>query len=109
MVICRFSKYAHFIPLAHPFSGRDIAKSFLDFAVKLHGVPLFIVSNRDKIFTSLFSKDLFKLLDITLCYSAAYHPESDGQSERLNQCLEGYLRSMTFYCTLKMVQMAFLG
>lgn len=69
LVICRFSKYAHFILLTHPFSARDVATFFLDFVAKLNGVPLSIVSNRDKVFISLFWKELFKLLSTKLCYS----------------------------------------
>lgn len=73
VVVCRFSKYAHFIPLSHPFSATQVAKIFLDSVLKLHGIPRSIVSNRDKIFTSLFWKELFKLLGTSQCYSSAYH------------------------------------
>lgn len=60
--------------------------------MKLHGLPKTIVSNKDPIFTSSFWQELFKLQGITLAYSSTYHPQSDGQSEALNKCLEGYLR-----------------
>lgn len=101
MVIYRFSKYAHFLPLAHPFFAINVSKVFVDSVVKLHGIPLSIDPDRDKIFTSLFWKELFKLLGTSLCYSLAYHPQSDGQAERLNQCLEGYLKSMAFATPFK--------
>ncbi len=54
VVVCRFTKYGHFLPLAHPFSASSIAKLFLDNIYKLHGAPISIVSDRDKLFTSLF-------------------------------------------------------
>jgi hypothetical protein len=53
-VVDRFSKYAHFIPLAHPYSAASVAKVFFDEVVRLHGIPTTIVSDRDPIFTSHF-------------------------------------------------------
>jgi hypothetical protein len=93
VVIDRFSKYAHFAPLKHPFIAPAMAKLVLDTVVHLHGMPRSIVSERDKIFVSSFWKELFKLLDTTLVISTAYHPQKDGQIERVNQCLEMFLRS----------------
>ena len=55
-----------------------------------------IISDRDRIFTSTMWKEIFKALKVELRFSFAYHPQSDGQTERVNQCLESYLRCMTF-------------
>jgi hypothetical protein len=92
VVIDRFTKYGHFFPVRHPYTAASIAQIFLDNVVKLHGVPQSIVCDRDKVFTSSFWTELFKLLKIDLKLSTTYHPQMDGQTERVNQCLEMYLR-----------------
>lgn len=84
VVVDKFSKFAHFIPLLHPFTAATVAKTFLDNIYKLHGMPSHIISDRDRIFTSTFWRELFKLANTTLCMSSAYHPKSDGQTERVN-------------------------
>ena len=88
----RLTKYAHFLPVKHPYTAATIAQLFMDHVVKLHGLPASIVSDRDTIFVSHFWRKLFKLYKVNLQLSTAYHPQMDGQSERVNQCLEMYLR-----------------
>lgn len=92
VVVDRLSKYGHFIPLPANFSSQTVAEAFLQQIIRLHGIPRTIVSDRDKSFTSGFWRHLMKLQGTTLCLSSAYHPQSDGQSEILNKCLEMYLR-----------------
>lgn len=74
VVIDRFSKYAHFVALSHPYTAISVAKIFLDHVVKLHGLPQSIVTDRDPVFTSIFWTELFKLLGVDLNFSSAYHP-----------------------------------
>ncbi|GJT31444.1 putative mitochondrial protein [Tanacetum coccineum] len=62
MVVDRLSKYAHFISMAHPYIANQVAQAFMDNVYKLHGLPNTIVSDRDKVFTSLFWKSLFQML-----------------------------------------------
>jgi len=92
VVVDRLTKFAHFIPMKHPYSAATVAQLFMDNIVKMHGLPNIIVSDRDRIFVSAFWKHLFKLYRVNLTLSTAYHPQMYGHTERINQCLEMYLR-----------------
>jgi hypothetical protein len=91
VVVDRLTKYAHFFSLSHPFKASTIATTFMETIQKLHGVPKIIVSDRDPIFTGNFWTELFSCLGTQLAHNSSYHPQSDGKTEIVNKCLEGYL------------------
>jgi hypothetical protein len=92
VVVDKLSKYAHFIPLRHPYTASKVAEAFVDNIYKLHGMPKSLVSDRDPVFTSQFWKSVFQATGTQLRLSTANHPETDGQTERVNQSIECYLR-----------------
>lgn len=92
VVVDRSSKFAHFIPLTKEYNAELVAQLFHDSIFKLHGLSKSVASDGDKIFTSTFWSELFKLQGIHLSMSNAWHPQSDGQPEVINLCLESYLR-----------------
>jgi hypothetical protein len=91
IVIDKLSKFGHFVPLSHQYTAHSFAQLFLSHIYRLHGFPAVIVSDRDPIFTSAFWRQLFQLVSTELRLSFSYHPQSDGETERLNQCLETFL------------------
>jgi len=94
-VVDRFSKYAHFIPIGHPYTAASVARAFFSDIVRLHGMPASIVSDRDPVFTGHVWRDLFKMVGVQLWMSTAFHPQTDGQSEAVNKTIAMYLRCIT--------------
>ena len=98
VIVDKLIKYAHFLPLAHPFTSAQVAQVYMDNVFKLHSMPEAIVYDRDKVFTSRFWQNLFKLAKIELRMSTTYHPQTNGQTERVYQCMETYLRCFIGSC-----------
>ena len=97
VVVDRFSKMAHFIPTQTTADTQTLAKLFIDNIVRLHGFPRSIISDRDSRFLSHFWTELFAIVNTTLRFSTANHPQTDGQTERTNRTLEQYLRLFARY------------
>ncbi|APA12632.1 hypothetical protein sscle_09g074020 [Sclerotinia sclerotiorum 1980 UF-70] len=97
VVTDRLIKFAHMIPFCETWTADDLAYMFMRNIVSIHGVPDEIISDRDKIFTSKFWSTLTVLLGVKRKLSTAFHPQTDGQTERLNQTMEAYLRCYINY------------
>jgi transposase InsO family protein len=93
VIVDRLTKVAHFIPVKTTYSGPQLAELYMSRIVCLHGVPKTIVSDRGTQFTSRFWERLHEALDTQLRFSSAYHPQTDDQTERVNQILEDMLRA----------------
>lgn len=92
VVVDRFSKYATFIPASPGCTAKEAAQFFFKFVVKYWGLPRHIISDRDPHFTGHFWRELFRMLGTELHFSTSFHPQTDGQTERVNNLLECYLR-----------------
>ncbi|GJS28295.1 reverse transcriptase domain-containing protein [Tanacetum coccineum] len=93
VIVDRLTKSAHFIPTRETDSMETLTRLYIKEIVSWHGVPISIISNRDSHFTSRFWQSLQSALGTQLDMSTAYHPETDGQSERTIQTLEDMLRA----------------
>lgn len=92
VIMDRLSKMAHFVPCKKTLSSQELAVIFAREVIRLHGFPKSIISDRDVRFTSLFWRDLCKIFGTKLGMSTAFHPQTDGQTERMNRFLEEMLR-----------------
>jgi hypothetical protein len=93
VIVDRLTEVAHFIPVKTTYSGPQLAELYILWIVYLHGVPKKIVSDKGTQFTLRFWEMLRETLDSQLCFSSAYHPQIDGQTERVNHILEDMLRA----------------
>jgi transposase InsO family protein len=94
-VVDSVTKRAHFVPTHTTINAEGAARLYLREVWKHHGTPRVVLSDRGPQFAAGFTRELYKLLGIKLATSTAYHPQTDSQTEHVNQELEGYLRIFT--------------
>jgi len=92
VVVDRLTKIVHFIPTMEKTSAEELARLFRDNVWKLHGLPESIISDRGPQFAAELMWELNEILGVKSKLSMAFHPQTDGQTERVNQELEQYLR-----------------
>jgi transposase InsO family protein len=94
-IVDSLTKHMHFIPMHTTINAEGTALLFFKEVWKHHGAPRVVISDRGPQFIATFTRELYKRLGIKLALSTAYHPQTDGQTERINQVIEGYLRTFT--------------
>jgi hypothetical protein len=97
VVVDKLSKMIHLIPITTTITAPQLAALFFREIIRHHGIPTSIISDRDPRFTSSFWNELWKLLGTKLAMSTAYHPQTDGQTERVNRIIEDMLRAYVNY------------
>jgi hypothetical protein len=93
VIVDRLTKVAHFIPIKIQHRTERLAELYVEHILRLHGAPKSIVSDRGPQFVAKFWRSFHKLMGTTLNYSTTFHPQTDGQTERVNQVLEDMLRA----------------
>ncbi|MCO5573242.1 hypothetical protein L7F22_027011 [Adiantum nelumboides] len=96
VIVDMLTKVSHLLSVKKTYIASDISRLFVKEIFRLHGLPKRIISDKDAKFTSKFWKALFEALGTQLCFSSAYHPQSVGQTERVNQVVEDIIRA---YCS----------
>jgi transposase InsO family protein len=91
VVVDRLTKMAHFIPCNKTNISKETVRFFMDIIYKYHGLHDDIISDRGSQLISKFWQSLFKILKVKIKLSSTYHPQTNGQTERINQVLEQYL------------------
>jgi hypothetical protein len=92
VVIDRLTKFGHYIAIPHPYTALEVAAKFVKEVIGLHEFSTDIVSDRDKVFMSIFQREKFRLQQTHLLRSTALHPPTYGQSVIVNKMVETYLR-----------------
>jgi len=97
VIIDRLTKRAHFIPINNRFSSKNMAQLLYDKVYPLYGLPLQIISDRGVQYLAELFQEWCKILGIESTMLTAYHPQTDRQTEHVNQALEQYLRCYVNY------------
>jgi len=92
VIVDKLTKYVHLVPTTKESSSEDVARLFIAHVYQYHGLPKVLISDRDTRFTSGFWRSFCKHLGMQPRYSTAFHPQTDGQTERTNRVLEEVLR-----------------
>ena len=95
VVVDWLTKMAHFIPTRKDITATETTEELMKHVFKHHGLPDKIISDRGTQFAAKVTEEMYKKLNIQVALSTAYHPQTDGQTERVNQDLETYIR---LYC-----------
>ena len=93
VIVDWLTKSAHFLAVWMTFTLEEFSQLYIREVIRLHGLPVSIMSNRDPIFTTHFWKSFQKAIGTQLTMSTTFHPQTDGQSERTIQILEDMLRA----------------
>src|SRR6266516_3232293 len=93
VIIDRLSKFAHFLAVKETITASQLATLYMSRIVSLHGIPLVISSDRGSLYTSRFWASFQESMGTHLSFSTAFHPQSQGQGEHVNQVLEDMLRA----------------
>src|SRR4051812_3575372 len=97
VIVERMTKMSHFIPSHKTITAEQTADLFIHHVLRLHGLPEEVISDCGPQFVAKFWKQMLELLGVTIKLSSAFHPQTDGQTERVNQVLEQYLHCMVDY------------
>ena len=92
-VIDKLTKVAHFLPIKESITAAQLAELYTSRIFSLHGIPQLISSDRGSIFTSMFWDSFHKAMGTNIRFSTAFHPQTSGQVERVNQIFEDMLRA----------------
>jgi hypothetical protein len=92
VIVDRLTKMVYFVPCKKTITGEETTRFFVDNVYWYYGLPNDIISDRGPQFVSKFWRSLFEILKVDIKLSFAFHPRTDGQTERVNQVLEQYLR-----------------
>jgi hypothetical protein len=94
VVVDRLTNFSHFFSISSEYKATQVEELFFREVFKLHGLPKYIVSDKDNRFLSAFWQELFRLVGIELTPSISYHPQIDGQTKIMNKWLEGIYITM---------------
>ena len=97
VIVDRLTKMVHYVPVSKTVSAEDLAEILIREVVRLHGLPDSIITDRGSVFTAKYYSSLCYALKIKAKLSTAFHPQTDGQTERQNSTMKQYLRAYSCF------------